>query len=388
MRSINTSVIALLPVAPLLFVGAGGCSGVAPQDLALVPSVGLAEPYTPRSSWPPRSWPTSRSASPRRRPRPPRGSWPAGRPQSAGAGARGPGGTGRERAAFPQRIGRRRGRARAARSEVTSSRQIAVLGPARAGYGRQVDARWGAPPAGPCGGRSSGTVAVTVTAAELPLDELIAEHRGRRPEPGVLFVTSRRVRRRRRLPAGGKLSLSYCGGRARRRGHPSRGRPRLRCGRWRGGPAAVAGSAHRTPGWASSWCAGGQAPRATGMVPPTTPSSTGRRRSNRTLMPASGQRVLVVDDALATAGTLGAAISALLSRRGPSSWGASGRDRTVALGCGERVAPTVPARSGPPDRDYLVWSVARLAWERGHPSPRIRKESPWPSGRRRRRGSG
>ena len=65
MRSINTSLIALLPVASLLFIGAGLLGAGTLKDLALAQLVGLASGRTPRSSSRRRCWSTSRSASPR-----------------------------------------------------------------------------------------------------------------------------------------------------------------------------------------------------------------------------------------------------------------------------------------------------------------------------------
>jgi preprotein translocase subunit SecF len=63
MRSINTSLIALLPVASLLFIGAGLLGAGTLKDLALAQLVGLASGPTPRFSSRRRCWSTSRSAS-------------------------------------------------------------------------------------------------------------------------------------------------------------------------------------------------------------------------------------------------------------------------------------------------------------------------------------
>ncbi len=62
-RSINTTVVALLPVAGLLFIGGGVLGAGMLNDISLSLFVGLAAAPTPRSSSPPRSSPTSRSAS-------------------------------------------------------------------------------------------------------------------------------------------------------------------------------------------------------------------------------------------------------------------------------------------------------------------------------------
>lgn len=63
-RSINTTVVALLPVAYLLFIGGGVLGAGMLNDISLSLFVGLASKRrTPRSSSPRRSSPTSRSAS-------------------------------------------------------------------------------------------------------------------------------------------------------------------------------------------------------------------------------------------------------------------------------------------------------------------------------------
>ena len=69
MRSINTSVVALLPVGGLLFIGAGLLGAGTLKDLGLVLFVGMARRRsTRRSSSPPRCWWSSRSGEPRFRP--------------------------------------------------------------------------------------------------------------------------------------------------------------------------------------------------------------------------------------------------------------------------------------------------------------------------------
>ena len=60
-RSINTSIVALLPVAAILFVGVGLLGAGTLKDLALALFIGLLAARTPRSSSPPRSSASSRA---------------------------------------------------------------------------------------------------------------------------------------------------------------------------------------------------------------------------------------------------------------------------------------------------------------------------------------
>ena len=64
MRSINTSLIAVLPVLGLMFVGVGLLGVGTLADLALVQFVGILAGTAPRCCWPPPSWSTSSSATP------------------------------------------------------------------------------------------------------------------------------------------------------------------------------------------------------------------------------------------------------------------------------------------------------------------------------------
>ena len=108
-RSINTSIIALLPVAAILFVGGGLLGAGTLKDLSLRCSSVSPPAPTPRSSSPRRCWPSSRSASRRCRP------WPSGSQQRRAAAAkaarrrgRGPGPGGRGRRGRTSPVGRRR----------------------------------------------------------------------------------------------------------------------------------------------------------------------------------------------------------------------------------------------------------------------------------------
>ena len=149
MRSINTSVIALLPVAGLLFVGAGLLGVGTLKDLALVLFVGLAAgTYSSIFLATPivadlkeREPEQSRCAG---------GSWPAASAAARQAGAAVAGRTGR------QRPPRRRGGVRRSPSPSASlpgqvAADVVVESPSsvrpRAGHGRDVDAAAGRPPA-------------------------------------------------------------------------------------------------------------------------------------------------------------------------------------------------------------------------------------------------
>ena len=182
MRSINTSLIALLPVAGLLFVGAGLLGVGTLKDLALVLFVGLAagayssiflatpivadlkerEPEYKALRQAGRSPAGRRRGRKRRAAAVPAGRWPAPA----------------ERAAAGLRRGRR-ARACPARSRPTSSssRRPSVRrepGPA----GRRRRARGPPAAAGPSAARRS---AAGDRSSPVPLAELIAAPRGRRP---------------------------------------------------------------------------------------------------------------------------------------------------------------------------------------------------------------
>ena len=148
MRSINTSVIALLPVAGLLFVGAGLLGVGTLKDLALVLFVGLAAGTyssiflaTPIVADLKEREPEQIALR--------RGCWPAGRPRPARPGPPSPAGpvASARRARRSGSLGRRR-RARPARpGRGRRRRRVAVVRPARARQRRDVDAAPGCPPA-------------------------------------------------------------------------------------------------------------------------------------------------------------------------------------------------------------------------------------------------
>ena len=65
MRSINTSVVALLPVGGLLFIGAGLLGAGTLKDLGLVLFVGMAVGVPTSICWPPRCWSLLKDYEPR-----------------------------------------------------------------------------------------------------------------------------------------------------------------------------------------------------------------------------------------------------------------------------------------------------------------------------------
>ncbi len=341
MRSINTSLIALLPVAGLLFVGAGLLGVGTSRTWRWSLFVGLATgAYSSIFLATPLRGATSRSASRSTR------RWPSGSRSAAQAGPRPP------RRLPSRRRDRRRPRRRPATTPPPSD-AVAVGADGDADRRRPATST-PAPAAEPPG---AGPASSTPRPCRPQAPPLSARRR-----VGRASVTDRPARaaapRRARLPDAGRAVQGH---------HPAAGRP--------GRPSrrcvdALADAARRRPGRPGRRGRGPRvharragrrarsAPacvpvRKAGKLPPPTVRaatswSTARpsSRCTRTRSP-TGERVLLVDDVLATGGTAG-------GRRRPASAGPA----ATVVGARRAGRAGLPGRPGPAGRARPVDAAA------------------------------
>ena len=349
MRSINTSVIALLPVAGLLFVGAGLLGVGTLKDLALVLFVGLAagayssiflatpivadlKEREPEQIALRRRVMARRSAALRRA----GSAVPAG-PVASARRARGSSAVAVAERDLPGQVA----------ADVVG--RVAVLGPARAGYRRHDDAAAGRPPAAarPQVPRKASPVTAAPSSRSTSSSRASRSTSRTSPSRGSLFRD---------------LTPVFADGAAFRRvidglAAPSASDPRAAAVAESGSrppvtPASTSSSAWRPAG--SCWPPPVAYDAGVGVVPVRKAGKLPRERhaadyaleyGTATLELhadsfQAGQRVLIVDDVLATGGTLGATIE-LVEQAGGVVAAVSVIIELAALGGRERIAPHV-----------------------------------------------